>query len=112
MATFVKIAKTAEVEPGCGKSFKVNGKRIALFNVEGTLYAIDDTWTHLGGPLSEGELDGNEVSVARSQVRCYNGLGVGPTRAKRGGPLRSPHRRRGCRSRNMNVSRKEIAYGL
>ena len=35
MATFVKIAKTAEVEPGCGKSFEVNGKRIALFNVEG-----------------------------------------------------------------------------
>jgi nitrite reductase/ring-hydroxylating ferredoxin subunit len=62
MATFVKVAKAADVEPGCGKSFEVNGKRIALFNVEGTLYAIDDTCTHRGGPLSEGELNGNEVS--------------------------------------------------
>ena len=62
MATFVKIAKAADVEPGCGKSFEVNGKRIGLFNVEGTLYAIDDTCTHRGGPLSEGELNGNQVS--------------------------------------------------
>ena len=62
MATFVKIAKTAEVEPGCGKSFEVNGKRIAPFNVEGTLYALDDTCTHRGGPLSEGDLNGNQVT--------------------------------------------------
>ena len=39
MATFVKVAKAAEIEPGCGESFEVDGKRIALFNVEGTLYA-------------------------------------------------------------------------
>jgi nitrite reductase (NADH) small subunit len=62
MAAFVKVAKAADVEPGCGKSFEVNGKRIALFNVEGTLYAIADTCTHRAGPLSEGELNGNEVS--------------------------------------------------
>ena len=113
MATFVKVAQAAEVEPGCGKSFEVNGKRIALFNVEGTLYAIDETCTHLGGSLSEGELDGNEVSCpCHGQARCYNGRGVGPTCAKRGGPIRSPHKRRGWRSRNMKVSKKEITYGL
>jgi len=53
MATFVKVAKAADVEPGCGKSFEVNGKRIALFNVEGTLYAIADTCT-LRGTLRRG----------------------------------------------------------
>jgi nitrite reductase/ring-hydroxylating ferredoxin subunit len=35
--------------------FEVNGKRIALFNVEGTLYAIDDTCTH----RVDGYLKGN-----------------------------------------------------
>ena len=65
MATFVKIAKAADLEPGCGKSFEVNGKRIALFNVEVALYAIDDTCTHRGGPLSQGELNGNVRCPAR-----------------------------------------------
>ena len=41
---------------------EVDGKKIALFNVDGAFYAIDDTCTHRGGPLSEGELNGNEVS--------------------------------------------------
>ena len=41
---------------------EVSGKKIALFNLEGTYYAIDDTCTHRGGPLSEGELSGKEVT--------------------------------------------------
>ena len=38
------------------------GKKIALFNVDGTFYAIDETCTHRGGPLSEGMLMGIEVT--------------------------------------------------
>src|SRR5262249_34203705 len=34
----------------------------ALFNVEGTFYAIDNTCTHRGGPLGEGELSGDTVT--------------------------------------------------
>lgn len=40
----------------------VGGKHIALFNVEGTYYAIDDTCTHKGGPLSEGEVKAGKVT--------------------------------------------------
>jgi nitrite reductase/ring-hydroxylating ferredoxin subunit len=58
----VKVAKTDEVAPGQGKLVEVNGKKIALFNVEGSFYAIDDACSHLGGPLAEGFLDGNEVT--------------------------------------------------
>ena len=80
MATFVKVAKAADVEPGCGKSFEVNGKRIALFTVEGTLYAIYDTCTHRSGPLSEGELNGNEVSCPWHGARfdVTSGAELGP----------------------------------
>ena len=62
MAEFVKVAKSDEIAPGQGKLIEVEGKRIALFNVEGLFYAIDDTCTHRGGPLSEGVLNGREVT--------------------------------------------------
>jgi nitrite reductase (NADH) small subunit len=62
MAEFVKVAKTDEVAPGQGKMVEVSGKKIALFNVEGSFYGIDDTCTHRGGPLSGGVLDGKQVT--------------------------------------------------
>ena len=40
----------------------VGSKKIALFNVDGDYYAIDDTCTHRGGPLSDGDLTGKEVT--------------------------------------------------
>lgn len=62
MADFVKVARADEIAPGQGKMVEVSGKKIALFNVEGSIYAIDDTCTHRGGPLSEGALEGKEVT--------------------------------------------------
>ncbi len=62
MAEFVKVATTDEVLPGTGKVAEVNGQAIALFNVDGTFYAIDNTCVHRGGPLGEGELEDDTVS--------------------------------------------------
>jgi nitrite reductase/ring-hydroxylating ferredoxin subunit len=62
MAGFVKVAKTDEIVPGQGKMIEVSGKKIALFNVKGSFHAIDDTCTHRGGPLSQGALDGKQVT--------------------------------------------------
>ena len=62
MAEFVKIAKAAEIPSGSGKTFEVGDRPIAVFNCDGTFYAIDDTCPHQGGPLGEGELDGRIVS--------------------------------------------------
>lgn len=42
--------------------FEVNGREIAVFNVAGKFHAIDNTCTHVGGPLCEGEIDGFEVT--------------------------------------------------
>lgn len=58
MAEFVKAIGSAELSPGNGTVVELSGARIAIFNVGGTFYAMDDTCTHAGGPLSEGELDG------------------------------------------------------
>lgn len=62
MTEFVKVAKTGEIAPGEARVVEAAGKRIALFNVGGTFYAIDDACTHRGGPLSEGMVRGTEVT--------------------------------------------------
>ena len=62
MAEFVKVAKANEIEPGQGRLVDVKGKQIALFNVGGQFFALDNTCTHRGGPLAEGQLAGTEVT--------------------------------------------------
>jgi nitrite reductase/ring-hydroxylating ferredoxin subunit len=62
MANFTKVAEVSDVPPGTGKCVEVNGKEIALFNLDGTFHAIGNTCLHRGGPLAEGELDGNVVT--------------------------------------------------
>jgi nitrite reductase/ring-hydroxylating ferredoxin subunit len=56
-----KVATVWEVPVGKAKQVMVKGRTIALFNVDGTFYAIDDTCPHRGAPLWEGELSGREV---------------------------------------------------
>jgi nitrite reductase (NADH) small subunit len=62
MSKLVKVAETKEVAPGTGKVVDAEGRSIALFNVAGTFHAIDNTCTHQGGPLGEGELTGEAVT--------------------------------------------------
>jgi 3-phenylpropionate/trans-cinnamate dioxygenase ferredoxin subunit len=77
--------------PGVGKAIarEVSGRRIAVFNVAGTLYALDDLCTHAHSSLSEeGTLCGLIVECAlhRAQFNLETGRPVrGPTRK----PLRT-----------------------
>ena len=60
--SFVKIANVNDVRQGQGKTISVNGVEIALFNIDGNFYAIDNTCPHRGGPLGEGMLDDGIVT--------------------------------------------------
>jgi len=62
MADFVKVAKTNEIESGQARLVDAKGKPIALFNVDGQFFAIDNTCTHRGGPLAEGDVSGHQVT--------------------------------------------------
>jgi len=62
MADYVRVARTADIPPGTGKTLEVGDRPIAVFNCDGTYYAIDDTCAHQGGPLGEGELEGTVVT--------------------------------------------------
>jgi 3-phenylpropionate/trans-cinnamate dioxygenase ferredoxin subunit len=62
MTKWVKIAEIDDVAPGQGRAFEVEGRWIAVFNVDGTLYAIDDSCPHQGSSLAAGSLDGHVVT--------------------------------------------------
>jgi nitrite reductase/ring-hydroxylating ferredoxin subunit len=58
----VRVAGAGEVPPGEGRVVEVGARTVALFNVGGRYYAIDNVCPHRGGPLGEGDLDGSVVS--------------------------------------------------
>ncbi len=58
MAERIRVAETTAIASGTAICVDLNGKKIALFNLNGEFYAIDDACTHRGGPLSEGPIDG------------------------------------------------------
>jgi len=62
MAKRVRVANFAQVQPGTCLSVEVDGYGVALFNVEGTIYALDNVCPHAGGPLGEGSLQGSHVT--------------------------------------------------
>ena len=57
--------KASEIPAGRINVYEIGGKRIALCNVNGRFYAIDDVCTHDGGPLDQGVLEGNLVECPR-----------------------------------------------
>ena len=71
MADFVKVAATGDIAPGKVNVYEVAGRQIAVCNVDGTFYAIDDVCTHDGGPLDQGELLGNEIECPRHGA-CFD----------------------------------------
>ncbi len=71
MAEYVKVAKTSEIADQCAKCVEVGGRTIALFNIGGEFYAIDDQCPHEDGPLSEGYLEGFEVECPW-HAACFN----------------------------------------
>ena len=60
--SFVEVAKVKDVKEGEGKVVSANGKEIALFNVDGQIFATTNTCLHKGGPLGEGMLDDSVVT--------------------------------------------------
>lgn len=69
MADWVTVAHESEIEPGRVQCAEVGDVRIAVCNVNGELYAIDDVCTHDGGSLDQGELIGNQIECPRHGAR-------------------------------------------
>ncbi len=70
MEDFVRVAATGDIPPGDRILVELDGIRIAVFNLDGEYFAIEDVCTHDGGPLVEGEiLEGGQVQCPRHGAR-------------------------------------------
>lgn len=57
MEKHLVIARIDEIEEGAGKRIEFDGKYIAVFNVGGEFFAIDDTCSHEEASLAQGEVE-------------------------------------------------------
>lgn len=80
MGEMTKVAQKQDLAPGASLCVEVGEHKIALFNVEGTYYAIGDTCTHRGGPLSEGDVSSATVTCPwhGAQFDLETGKVLGP----------------------------------
>ena len=58
---WLRVAAANDIRPGEGRVVEAGGRTLALFNVEGAYYALDNTCTHRSAPLAEGDCAGGEV---------------------------------------------------
>jgi nitrite reductase (NADH) small subunit len=59
---FVRAAAVGEIPAGTIREVSVEGKAVAVANVDGQFYAINNTCLHRGGPLGDGVMEGKIVT--------------------------------------------------
>ncbi len=69
MADWVKVSEVGELAPGEKKQIDLDGVEVALFNVEGEYFCIEDICTHDGAPLCHGRFSGEEITCPRHGAR-------------------------------------------
>jgi 3-phenylpropionate/trans-cinnamate dioxygenase ferredoxin subunit len=69
MSDWVNVASVHEVSEGTWRVINVEDAEIAVFNIGGEFYAIEDVCTHDGGCLTGGEVDGEEIVCPRHGAR-------------------------------------------
>lgn len=62
MQEFVRVTDTAAVPPGKARAFVVGEYEVALFNIDGTYYALENACPHQGGPIADGWIEGVTVT--------------------------------------------------
>ena len=76
--SFVRACGVNDIKPNHGKPVNIDGVEIALFNLNGQFYAIDNTCPHRHGPLGDGMIDDGEVTCPlhgwRFDIRTGKGV--------------------------------------
>lgn len=62
MGRWIRAIPTRDCPPGTSREVVVEDRIVAMFNVDGTLYALDGVCPHQGGPLGQGTLAGCVVT--------------------------------------------------
>jgi NAD(P)H-dependent nitrite reductase small subunit len=94
--SYRKIADVGEVPPGAGVRVTIGNDEIALFNLNGEFYAINDLCPHRGASLSDGFLEQDKVfcpwhcfdfnlKTGESQVASHLRVATYPVKVEDGG---------------------------
>ena len=77
---FHKVCSISDVPLGSIREFVIDGKSVAIANVDGKFFCINSRCTHRQGPLGEGELNGSVVTCPwhGAQFDITNGKVLGP----------------------------------
>jgi 3-phenylpropionate/trans-cinnamate dioxygenase ferredoxin subunit len=68
-ARWVDLGATEALPRDAHRVFEVDGRFIAVYDVAGERFAIEDVCTHDGNPLSDGPVEGLEVICPRHGAR-------------------------------------------
>lgn len=66
---FVRVGKIGDLPAGRAEVFDVEDRKIAVYRLDDGYYAIDDLCTHDGGPLADGDIEGDQVICPRHGAR-------------------------------------------
>lgn len=69
MSDWTDVATVEELTPGRSRVVDVDEVLIAVFNIDGSFYAIEDVCTHDGAEISSGCLDGDVIECPRHGAR-------------------------------------------
>jgi 3-phenylpropionate/trans-cinnamate dioxygenase ferredoxin component len=62
---YVIVAQITELRTGNKKKITIDGKEILLTNIQDEFFAIDNTCSHMGGSLYDGDLDNNHIKCPK-----------------------------------------------
>ena len=69
MSDWIDVAAQGELPPGAWRTVDVDGADVAVFNVDGRYYAIENVCTHDGGELTGGDVEGAIIVCPRHGAR-------------------------------------------
>lgn len=95
MTVFITVCSAADIAHNAAKSFVVNGKEIAVYNLAGSFYATQQACLHRQGPLSEGDISNGAVTcpwhgwrydipTGENLFNCAQKLATYPVRVENG----------------------------
>jgi 3-phenylpropionate/trans-cinnamate dioxygenase ferredoxin subunit len=69
VSDWIAVCSLEELPPGAHRIADVDGAQIAVFNLDGQIYAIEDVCTHDGGVLTGGPIEGDQIVCPRHGAR-------------------------------------------
>lgn len=69
MSDWQDVGAVVDIPPGSHRLVDVDGAQVAVFNLAGEFYAVEDVCTHDGGTLTGGAVEGDQIVCPRHGAR-------------------------------------------